>query len=466
MSDGPPDWGDVPTGEYGPQGGGGGKGGGKARRNDPPAMTDEQMAAATSDFYEWLETPATLEQLKIMLPDHVDPAVFLATAKTAVLTRPQLLREDLRQSLLTSVMKAAGQGLLPDGKQGALVARYDTEAKKYAVAWQPMVWGITKLGRETGAIRSIRAVIVFHGETFRIIQGEEDRIEHEVDPDIVEEAYGALNGGKGPHGPIAKPAAFMDRVRAAYCFITGMDGTVTKRWMTKQRLISLWESSKAANGPWNSRWIDEMICKGVILYTAKWINLDTESATAKRFQAALMTDMEVDFDRQGQLTASQERPQQAALPAPDKLSTMEDAIMGGMTKKAVSPREKAPATNVSDGGNPAQDRAGVQGEGKAGSSLPSSASKPAEDASFLGKVTQALESRGSGHSWMKAFTAATKAVETAGDLMEMGKLPSVVANKKDAPPAYRSEIADLLAAASQRLAEVGRWHDPEQVAAE
>ena len=457
MSGVPPDWDDVPPHDPGDYGRAAPSGGRPYKSNKPAAMTAEQLANASADFWEWLNTPATIAQLKIMLPEHVDADVFIATAKTAVLTKPELLREDLRQSLLASIMKAAGQGLLPDGKQGALIARYDTEARKYQIAWQPMVQGIMKLGRETGSIRHIRAVIVFHGETFRIIQGDEDRIEHEVDIDIVEEAYAALNNGRDDKGnPRARPDEFFARVRAAYCVVTGVDGTVTKRWMTRGRLLSLWESSKAANGPWNSRWIDEMILKGMILLTAKWLNLDGESVQAKRFQAALMTDMEIDFDRQGQpqqIEAPSDRMPQAALLAPaDKLGNLEDAMS----------KTKVPARTTGVVPPTARNVPGAQGGGeRIATPAPPAAPKLPDDAPFIDRATAALTvDNGIGHRWMKALTFATTNCQTSEDLRALHIIPSVRKNQTDAPPAVRSQIAALFKEAAERLGNVGADAQP------
>ena len=456
MSDGPPNWDDIPPADYGqPSGGGGGNRGGKKPR--PPAMTAQEMATASGDFYAWLGTAATQAQLKVVLPDHVDLPLFIATAKTAVLTKPQLLRENMRPSLLVAIMKAASQGLLPDGKQGALVPRYDNEAGGYIVAWQPMVQGIIKLGRETGAIKSIRAMIVFRGENFHVLGGEEDRIQHEIDIDIVDEAYAALNGGRDNHGnPIARPAEFFARVRAAYCFITGVDGTVTRRYMPHQRLVSLWESSKAANGPWNSRWIDEMILKGMILFTAKWLNLDGESVQAKRFQAALMTDMEIDFDRQGQpqqIAAPADRVPQAALPAPaDKLGSLEDAI--GKTKVPARTNGVVPPT--------ARNVPGAQGGGeRIATPAPPPAPKLPDDAPFIDRATAALTvDNGIGHRWMKALTFATTNCPNSEDLRALHIIPSVRKNQTDAPPAVRSQIAALFKDAAERLGNVGGEAQP------
>jgi recombinational DNA repair protein RecT len=383
---GPPDWFDnappADSADYGSQPARGNgdtamqpyAGGGRARRGAPPEMTPEQAAAAAADFMVWLTSRETRAELELVLPDHVDVDVFIATAKTAVLNKPSLLREDLRQSLLLAVQKAASQGLMPDGKQGALVPRYDTEARKYAVAWQPMVWGITKLGRETGAIRTIRAVIVFHGEPFRIVQGDEDRIEHEVCIDIVEEAHRSMNGGLDAHkNPLAKPDEFFARVRAAYCVITGVDGAVTKRWMTKEQLVSLRDASRAANGPWGGRWMSEMIIKGVILFTSKWINLDASSAPAKRFQAALMTDMEIDFDRERETAALPAPAPLAALPAPEqKLCTLEEML--GREQEKVLVGDGAGATTREPG---ATSISGAGGDGPPAPTTPSTAAPPA-----------------------------------------------------------------------------------------
>lgn len=488
MNEGPPDWGDIPPpdmdsyGTSAPAAGGNGQGGKSPHRsNKPPSMTPEQLADASADFYTWLESADTLKQLTMLLPDHVDAKVFIATAKTAVLMKPKMLRESLRQSLLIAIMKAAAMGLLPDGKQGALVERYDNDAKDYMVAFQPMVWGIAKLGRETGAIKTIRAVLVFRGETFRILAGEEDRIEHEVDPDIVEEAYGALNGGRDQYGnPVAKATDFLARVRAAYCFLTAPDGTVIRRWMTHQRILSLYESTKATRGPWNGRFIDEMILKGVILFTSKWINLDPTTAEAKRFQSALMSDLAIDFDsRSHQIAApaNQDRPQQAVLPPPtDKLGSLEDAIAAGMTEKAVNGREKVAATgegapttghdraNTAKGGDRAsppsppkvqeqQRTAGVAQNGRPNTER--QGAPPGDDVPFIDKVTVALQIDGGvGNRWMGRLKAATLACPTMDDLALIKIIPSVTAAFKHAPAHIRSEMDAMFREAAMRLAVV------------
>jgi recombinational DNA repair protein RecT len=458
MSDAAPDWSDIPPPEFDGRGGpagGGGRGGGK--RNGPPPMTEAQLAEASADFFDWLATPATAEQLKILLPEQISVPVFVATAKTAVLTNPQLLREDFRASLLTSLMKAAKQGLLPDGKQGVLVPRYDTNLRRYAIAWQPMIWGIVHLGRETGAIRSIRAMLVFHGETFRVVQGDEDRIEHEVDLDIVDAAYEVLNAGRDANGnALSNPAAFMARVRAAYCVVTGMDGTVTKRWMSRHRLISLWESTNAAKGPWSGRWIDEMLLKGMILFTAKWINLDPNSVAAKRFQAAMLTDLEIDFNRDGDIIAAAEA-EPAALPAPgDKLGGFEDMM--------TNPKQKVAAHTQP----PSARHPGMQAKAAPAKEAAPKAAKAAAKAApvqdkpvpFIDRATEALKVDGGiGFKWMRTLDFACRDCPTIDDLAALKADPSVVRNLKTAPAQVRSEIDGFFRTAAQRLGVASEAND-------
>lgn len=293
--------------------------GGNYERNDKPNRVNFPAPArsqAAGEFFAWLADRKTLGELQRVLPNTVRPEKFAETAKQAVMTNTDLLWPAYRESLLQAVLKAAHQGLPPDGKHGAMVPRWDDRTREVRVVWQPMVWGLMRLGRETGAIRQMRAHIVFDGEVFEIEQGDEDRIIHRVNPEIVEAAYQALT-----------PDAFMQYVQAAYCVITATDGTVTKRWMPRSRIARVRASAKASNGPWAGAFIDEMILKTVILYTSKWINLDADSPAAQRFMEALRTDMEADFDADGRALPAGH--QQAALPAPGlKLDTLEQKLFG------------------------------------------------------------------------------------------------------------------------------------------
>lgn len=87
---------------------------------------------------------------------------FLATAKTAIQThadKDRLASAD-RQSLYLAIKKAAGDGLMPDNREAALVV-YGNQ-----VQYQPMVQGLVKLARQSGEIEAIGAYVVYSEDEF------------------------------------------------------------------------------------------------------------------------------------------------------------------------------------------------------------------------------------------------------------------------------------------------------------
>ncbi len=102
---------------------------------------------------------------------------FLATAKTAVQTHQDKngLEKADRQSLYLAIKKAASDGLMPDGREAALVV--------YAgkVNYQPMVQGLVKLARNSGEIESIGAYIVHEADKFSYKAGVDDLPQHDAD---------------------------------------------------------------------------------------------------------------------------------------------------------------------------------------------------------------------------------------------------------------------------------------------
>lgn len=89
---------------------------------------------------------------------------YLATAKTAIQTHPQKdkLEQADRQSLYLSIKKSASDGLMPDGREAALVVYGNT------VQYQPMVQGLVKLARNSGEIESINSEVVFENDEFEL----------------------------------------------------------------------------------------------------------------------------------------------------------------------------------------------------------------------------------------------------------------------------------------------------------
>jgi recombination protein RecT len=354
-NDGPPA-GQFPD-DYGSQAGGdgAGSGGGRQRREAPKF----DIEAETKAFYAWIDSARARQELQAVLPDSIDVPYFVRVAKTAVVGDPKLLNPEWRPSLMRCLARAAGQGLLPDGKEGALIPRFDDKASVFQICWQPIVWGITKLARLTGQIQKIYAEIAFEGEPFEVLGGEnEGRIIHKIVPSIVDEAYQVA----------AEPLKFMEQVAAVYCIVTTSGGDKVSRWMPRSRIVRVRASSKAARGPWNGPFQDEMCRKTIILWTTKWLDLNTDNPATARFREALETDMEADFDRAGNVIEHEPARSVAALPAPaPKLDSIMDQLnarnareaervtVGGATRQdnpPQQPRQMPAEQQASAGGVP------------------------------------------------------------------------------------------------------------------
>jgi recombination protein RecT len=181
-----------------------------------------------------------------MLPPDVDPERFKAVVITAIQTNPDLSDCD-RDSLWVACRKAAQDGLLPDGREGAIIARWNNKAGCQLATWQPMTFGILKKAKQKGAVSAIRAVVVYEGEKFEVYEGDEDRIVHVRDVDAPGNA---------------KP-------RAVYAIATLKDGNREREVMSWAQIEQVRASSTSPKkGPWVT-WTEEMARKTVLRRLAK-----------------------------------------------------------------------------------------------------------------------------------------------------------------------------------------------------
>jgi recombination protein RecT len=116
------------------------------------------------------------EQFKNALPAHIPVERFMRVVLTAIQNNPDLLRAD-RKSLWNAAMKAAQDGLLPDGREGAMVVR-KTQGGGLSITWQPMIAGIRKKARNSGEIATWDAHIVCAGDHFEFQLGDNPQINH------------------------------------------------------------------------------------------------------------------------------------------------------------------------------------------------------------------------------------------------------------------------------------------------
>lgn len=200
-------------------------------------------------------------QFVAALPSHIPPERFERVALTAVNNNPDLLSAD-RRSLFNACTKAAQDGLLPDGREGALVIFKDDKGNRL-VQWMPMVYGIIKKMRNSGDVAKISAHIVYERELERDADGIrrfnyyiEDGEEHfRHDPIIV-----------GNRGPLA----------LAYATVKFKDGTVQTEFMNKEDIDKRRASSKAPSSPMWRNWYDEAAKKTVLRNVSKYTSMSAD----------------------------------------------------------------------------------------------------------------------------------------------------------------------------------------------
>ncbi|MDE1990471.1 MAG: recombinase RecT [Betaproteobacteria bacterium] len=199
-------------------------------------------------------------EFAMALPQHIPVDRFKRVVLTAVNQNQDLLTAD-RRSLMGACMKAAQDGLYPDGREGALVI-FKTKTQNAdgkdvwtkAVQWMPMVYGIIKKMRNSGELASIVAHEVYEKDAFIYRLGDEESIEHT--PYLGDDEPG--------------------KMIAVYSIAKLKDGTTQREVMTRKQVDKVRAVSKAGNGgPWVA-WYEEMARKTVVRRLSKYLPMSTE----------------------------------------------------------------------------------------------------------------------------------------------------------------------------------------------
>lgn len=210
------------------------------------------------------------------LPSHVPFDKFERVTMMAVQRDPDLLKTDTR-TLFLELQKCANDGLLPDGREAVIVRRYNTKLGKEAATYQPMVAGLRKLMRNSGEVISLHAQVVYEGEPFRIVLGDEERIEHERKIELIDD----------------------NKIIGAYAVATLKDGEKIREFMAWSEIEKVRNVNKYwAKGPWAS-WKPEMSRKSVIRRLFKSVpqSVDREKLRdQERLSQAVERDDEWDID--------------------------------------------------------------------------------------------------------------------------------------------------------------------------
>ena len=192
-----------------------------------------------------ITSPQMLSQFKLALPTHITPEKFQRVAMTALLHNPDL-KDCSVPSVMTSLLKCAQDGLLPDNREAALV--------KFAgnAQYMPMVYGLIKRMRNSGTVTNVNAYCVYANDVFEYeIENGVERIRHKP----------CITGGRG-------------EFLLAYAVVGLEDSNPHIEVMMKEDIEKARRASKTQKDPNNptgiwADWYEEMAKKTVLHRAAK-----------------------------------------------------------------------------------------------------------------------------------------------------------------------------------------------------
>jgi recombination protein RecT len=200
-----------------------------------------------------------------ILPSHIKPEKFQRAALSAAQNNPDLLTAD-RRSFILACLKAAQDGLLPDGREAAIVAFNSRQKGPQGWAtirlaqYMPMVWGLRKKILQSGEIADLFAAVVYRQEIesgrFHYEEGSERQLRHQP---ILDADFAPTDAD----------------IALAYSIATFSDGTKSFEVMRRGEIDRVRQESQTgattdkagnpreAKGPWVD-WFGEMAKKTVI----------------------------------------------------------------------------------------------------------------------------------------------------------------------------------------------------------
>jgi recombination protein RecT len=217
-----------------------------------PAARNQQQAPVQQDeakkppaivqFRDYVQ--ARMATLEDALPPTIPPKRFVSVLMTALQNKPTLLTCTF-PSLWNACVRAAQDGLLPDGREGA-IAPYgeNKDGKRVAeiATWMPMVEGYRKKIFEAGKVKSWTVEVVHEKDDFDYELGDNAYIRHKP-------FFGAGNPGN---------------VVGAYSIAKLESGEIVREVMSAFKIAQVQAKSKAGNGPWKDAAFFPEMCKKVV----------------------------------------------------------------------------------------------------------------------------------------------------------------------------------------------------------
>ncbi len=196
------------------------------------------------------------------LPAHIPSEKFERTLVTAISNSPELLKamQENPRSVFNAAAKAAQDGLIPDGREAALVVfnskDRQTNAWKASAVYMPMVYGLMKKVRQSGGVSALfEPQVVYENDRFEYELGFEPKLSHTP----------LMRGNRGePLGAYA--VAILD----------DKHNTKVSVFLTYEEIEKIRNVSKAKNnGPWKDWW-EEMAKKSAMRRLCKYLPSSTD----------------------------------------------------------------------------------------------------------------------------------------------------------------------------------------------
>lgn len=212
------------------------------RRENPMTVIRQNLTAMAPEF-------------KAALPAHISVDKFTRVAMTAINNNPALAEAD-RKSLFGSIVRLAQDGLLPDGREAAIVIFNTKKGNDWVKAAQamPMIAGILKKIRQSGDVSKISAQVVYENDQFVWHLGFNEDVTH-VPPPLDQ--------------PRGKPIG-------AYATAVLKDGARLLEVMSLEEIEKVRNVSRSKDkGPWVD-WFSEMARKTVMRRLSKRLPMSTD----------------------------------------------------------------------------------------------------------------------------------------------------------------------------------------------
>lgn len=253
------------------------------------------QVAVIEKFATTLKSERVQQQLAEALPPNISRDRFTRALLTAWQINPGIL-SCTTTSVFTAVLSAAQQGLMPDGREGAIVA-YGDRAQ-----FMPMVAGVIKRFAEAG-------VSVYAGSVYS------------------KDKFDAWNDDAGQHVE-HRPAWFSgDRGEWVGCYaVATVDGRTYVEIADMAELKRIQAASRAGNsGPWK-QWPERMGQKSMLHRLGRRVPLPVNSDAAERLARTVNADRDgFDDEPPAPTTVTPTEPAQTARSRPRVFDQVEAA---------------------------------------------------------------------------------------------------------------------------------------------